>query len=1634
MGASINRFNGGLDQDTNIQDYSNQKYVDALNMRIISKSDFQIGSIENEKGTVASWHATNTILNGGDVVVGTRYKILNYVTGDNFTNVGGTNVTGNEFVATGTNPTTWTNDSELIAIQHIIKIYSYDVTTPGTWDGTITITGEDNPFAVTTTSMDSWVQNITVTGVVPEGEQSPPSAPKYANVKTANWEAYQYINRIVIVALKNQTVTLTQTAGSGAITATSPASISLESNQRIIGYTILRDRVIAFTTSSANTSTTPSGTIGGIWSIDFSISGSVSSSKLLYAGVLDFSTAHAIDAKCFYINERYGKVYFVDDYNNLKHFNAYDPILFCREPNQFNLIGDIDFSIPKIVNVLTGGNYKSGVVQYAYQLYNKYGVETIMSPVSNLIPLTEYPITAAGSNEFLGSPINQNTNKTLQVNIPSIDSRFEYIKVYSLFYSAEYSVPEIKLIVDQKIQFKSTGFTFNDGGFDSLGDLTLQEFRNYYRNSFGAKSLELQNNRLLAANVKESYFDVDYDARAYRWDVAGAYYKIDGATGSVIPTLTDDEYIDAKYSISDYATYKYNKTAHTLGGEGTNVSYVFKTIELPLDNKISYYQLGSSKTQQLWSSTLGTDFVDNNSFGNYASPINASQLVGYKRGETYRFGIIFRDSKGRVSPTKWIGDIKFPDHNDSIQTITTVTTSSGGNSVWLSAAMPLITTTEFGKTVHRIDCTSEHTITMTYSGVTSTTSIEDTDPVDLEYYHFELKNNLVKKGWPITVPPIGYVIGGTGPSSYTIQWKFILNTDNTSSSAITGSIAIDGGATYAITRSENNTGTTVTSSVTTGVPFYSVNQSIIASVLYPEFTIGSIPLDEEGNYCSYEIVRVERQEKDKTRIAQGLILPIVVTDVSDCYPIVDIKKQTDNEKKVDDKSNDATGLYLKSKTLVNFISPEVNFRKLSVNIDDTVRLIGTIPSTASPYALYDSTYIFKPNKLVHLTTPIDQPVYDYGIIKAESDITGSYKLNYVKDYRIFNVLKNGGDSMALAGTSAFIAIDAAFFTAATYDTDIFYGEIIRTLTDQYGGNTYYDRLHNEYISCGHFSLGHASTKTSPVFGGDTYICIFDYLRGMYVDKAYTGTDVGNYQQVLYLPVETSINLDYRYDMCYHKMMINNSTQLKYLQEYAGDYSGKVGAEEELNPINYLQNYDLYLENTAYSRPNNVNKYLAQPLEVDGEETDCMIKVSEEFLYNSNIDDLIRFLPTNFKIVDTSYGEINKIVNYQDNLLFFQERAIGIQPIAKETLIQDTQGIGLVLGTGNVLGKHQYLSITSGTKHKPSVLSTEFGVYYFDAQNKSFNKIGQGIQELSTIKGLSSYFNTNISNVIIPYDNPLGGYGIHTGYDKGNKRIFFTMLYNTTNWTVSYNELTDSFESFHSYTPKFYLTDDNGTLHSEDRSFLGTYHAHGKGNYGRYYNNAYVDSTITYLNTDKPTLNKKYTNVELDYRIGASSLQSPTDTYRNDMITRIKFWNDYQTTNDLAVIGYNARLTSGTLTSGSKYRILNWISNDDFTNVGGTNADNTEFTASGTTPTHWVHGSMLSPIPTSGTNIQTRQKFGLWRFAIPIAETNSPTDDSATRNTRFFDKHLFTKLTYTNTSLNKRFVLNNTITYYQDIPL
>ena len=88
------------------------------------------------------------------------------------------------------------------------------------------------------------------------------------------------------------------------------------------------------------------------------------------------------------------------------------------------------------------------------------------------------------------------------------------------------------------------------------------------------------------------------------------------------------------------------------------------------------------------------------------------------------------------------------------------------------------------------------------------------------------------------------------------------------------------------------------------------------------------------------------------------------------------------------------------------------------------------------------------------------------------------------------------------------------------------------------------------------------------------------------------------------------------------------------------------------------------------------------------------------------------------------------------------------------------------------------------------------------------------------------------------------------------------------------------------------------------------------------------------------------------RYGIFNLEATAAEVKNIISGNIPFKWQY---------GSQTAQTSGTLEIGQAYIIDDWITADDFTNVGGLNVDGTVFVATGTTPTTWTNSSSLRPL-------------------------------------------------------------------------
>jgi hypothetical protein len=424
----------------------------------------------------------------------------------------------------------------------------------------------------------------------------------------------------------------------------------------------------------------------------------------------------------------------------------------------------------------------------------------------------------------------------------------------------------------------------------------------------------------------------------------------------------------------------------------------------------------------------------------------------------------------------------------------------------------------------------------------------------------------------------------------------------------------------------------------------------------------------------------------------------------------------------------------------------------------------------------------------------------------------------------------------------------------------------RPLLKQYGGNSYEERSTNTYISTNSFK-NISTSNVFKVFGGDTYCNYFGY---QYIQAQDETPDV---ERAIYFVVESPFNVDLR-----HGVYFNDTDPTTYSEE----------------------NYEI---NDVYLQENNLIQYFkAKPFNVDFEdEQPYAIWVSEKKQNGEKLDSWLNFLPNNQIEVDGIHGSINTITSFKDRLYFYQNHAIGLLPIEQQSITTDQNGVELVLGSGDVISQYGYISTTIGAFHHDAVIQSEDYIYNFDIKTKKLWRFTPGSKEpLSDLKGLSAYFYNNLySSSIENRDKKTSLYpaGIHGAYDSRYNRVLFTFNgSNNSAFTISFNELLNSFESFYSYTPTVYLSTQRKVFSIPSTDIRNTLYQHDLGDYGVYYENLPEDSKITYLINGQDPSTKRWDNLEwYSQCFNNLNVDQPNETFE-----LISISNDHQSTGSLNI--------------------------------------------------------------------------------------------------------------------------------------
>ena len=467
-----------------------------------------------------------------------------------------------------------------------------------------------------------------------------------------------------------------------------------QTNLDVIGWVNLRDDIYLFTTNE----TARVSSLGQIWKMTYDKSKpfddpNTYSIDLIYNNYLDFTILQPI-ANPGGIVARYEtsdiqRIYWTDYYNVPRALNVADPNAHQLLPESLNLFPILDQTPPLLQEILITGvpAMRLGMHSYSYRLSKSTGAQTRFSLPSQEI-IVGAPAENVGIIPYIMQDITNNTTgKANKILIENIDGDYDTIQIVDIYRRNKDELPEITVVYNGT--FPQNGrFEFTHYGNEAdTFTIDISEYNIAAPIITKAKSIASKLNTLFFANVELSSFDLDFDARAYRFphssttttveDSQGNSLTLNGTAwtinGSTIPENHDVIQNYDSQAPTNWNNNLYQRNSLVFGGSGPNVSYRFtrdsthSNLTLDSDNKdINSLPFTGAPHRDVNLATkdidLGTGviFRNKNSMADMHSPYLLDVLLSYQSDEMYRFGLVLFDHYGNPSYVKYIADIRMP--------------------------------------------------------------------------------------------------------------------------------------------------------------------------------------------------------------------------------------------------------------------------------------------------------------------------------------------------------------------------------------------------------------------------------------------------------------------------------------------------------------------------------------------------------------------------------------------------------------------------------------------------------------------------------------------------------------------------------------------------------------------------------------------------------------------------------------------------------------------------------------------------------------------------------------------------------------------------------------------------------------
>lgn len=383
-------------------------------------------------------------------------------------------------------------------------------------------------------------------------------------------------------------------------------------------------------------------------------------------------------------------LYIADGVHHMMVINVFDDdFKTCTDVQQIEFYA----SYPKqqaIVDSLISGSLKTSQVTYQYRFYKKYGIISTLSPETK-------PLQIIAQNRLTEKGCAEDTNTQLGVrlrlpNSGQINSLFDHVQLFRIQQLKPDDV-KVFLVADRKIK-PDQAITIDDIGTPSeLQEYSIDEFNALSSLHVIPMCIETAQNRLFCGNITDSTVLHDNTLRTHTYSKSSdntiQLLNDDGDIRSVSDIedvdniVSDGYYKNTHRGVND--NYSNDGSIHPdgtiIGGSSQYVDWKLVYTSILLDEQedllnsteakahtndistdICYSDGSVCEAQKKYYETICNPTTITDATYNYV--FASSYIRSLRRGETYRYGVMFYTVRGERTSVMWIDDIKVPSEDE----------------------------------------------------------------------------------------------------------------------------------------------------------------------------------------------------------------------------------------------------------------------------------------------------------------------------------------------------------------------------------------------------------------------------------------------------------------------------------------------------------------------------------------------------------------------------------------------------------------------------------------------------------------------------------------------------------------------------------------------------------------------------------------------------------------------------------------------------------------------------------------------------------------------------------------------------------------------------------------------------------